>query len=134
MYNRDGHAIREGEVICIDSKGNLKPCAEDKGIVGTWKGYDIQVVNIQPGDTILFHLNDDVDIKTVSAIIEEMNKAFPNNTIIPVNEWILKGMTVVRRANPIADMVNISIINKPLEEEYPELFKNDYWYWQGGSR
>jgi hypothetical protein len=31
-------------------------------------------------------------------------------------------------------MVDISIIGKPLEEEYPELFKDDYWYWQGGSK
>lgn len=95
--------------------------------------YDIQTVNIQPGDTILFHINDDVDIETVSAIMDEMKKAFPTNTIIPVNEWILKGMTVVRQANPVADMVDLSIVDKPLEEEYPELFKNDYWYWQGGS-
>ena len=134
MYNRDNHTIREGEVICIDNKGNLNPFVKDKGIVGTWKGYDIQVVDIQPGDAILFHLNDNVDIETVAAIMEEMNKAFPDNTIIPVNEWILKGLTVVRQAEPVADMVDISIINKPLEEEYPELFKNDYWYWQGGSR
>ena len=89
---------------------------------GEWKGYDIQVVDIQPGDTILFHLNDDVDIETVSAIMSEMEKAFPTNTIIPVNEWFLKGMTIVRQANPVADMVDLSIIDKPLEEEYPDLF------------
>lgn len=122
MYNRDGSTIHEGEVIRIDSKGNLNPFIEDKGIVGKWKGYDIQVVNIQPGDTILFHLNDDVDVETVSAIMNEMEKAFPANTIIPVNEWILKGMTIVRQAESIADMVDLSIINKPLEELYPDLF------------
>lgn len=91
-----------------------------------WKGYDIQIVDIQPGDTILFHVNDDIDVNTLSAIMEEMNKVFPNNTIIPVNEWILKGMTIVRQAEPTADMVNLSIIDRPLEDEYPELFKNDY--------
>lgn len=122
MYNKDGYVIHEGEVIHIDSKGNLNSFVEDKGIVNKWKGYDIQVVDIQPGDTILFHLNDDVDIKTVSAIMNEMEKAFPTNTIIPVNEWILKGMTIVRQADPIADMVDLSIIDKPLEELYPDLF------------
>lgn len=122
MYNKDGQTMREGEVICIDSKGNFNPFVEDRGIVGKWKGYDIQVVNIQPGDTILFHLNDDVDIETVSAIMNEMEKAFPSNTIIPVNEWILKGMTIVRQANPVANMVDLSIVDKPLEEMYPELF------------
>jgi hypothetical protein len=99
-----------------------------------WKGYDIQVVDIQPGDTILFHVSDDADIETVFALMKEMNNTFPNNTIIPVNEWILKGMTIVRQSKPVADMVDISIIGKPLEEEYPELFKDDYWYWQGGSK
>ena len=99
-----------------------------------WKGYDIQVVDIQPGDTILFHVSDDVDIETVFTLMKEMNNTFPNNTIIPVNEWILKGMTIIRQSEPVADMVDISIINKPLEEEYPELFKDDYWYWQGGSK
>ena len=99
-----------------------------------WKGYDIQVVDIQPGDTILFHVSDDVDIETVFTLMKEMNNTFPNNTIIPVNEWILKGMTIIRQSEPVADMVDISIINKPLEEEYPELFKDDYWYWQGSSK
>ena len=96
--------------------------------------YDIQTVNIQPGDTILFHINDDVDLYSVSALMEEMSKTFPQNVIIPVNEWILKGMTVIRQAKPVADMVDMSIIDRPLEEEYPELFRNDYWYWQGGSK
>lgn len=98
-----------------------------------WKGYDIQVVDIQPGDTILFHINDEVDVHSLAAIMEEMSKTFPNNTIIPVNEWILKGMTIVRQAAPAADMVGLSVIDRPLEDEYPELFKDDYWYWQGGS-
>lgn len=120
MYNKDGSTIKQDDLVYVRTAG--------------WKDYDIQIVNIQPGDTILFHLNDNVDIKTVSAIMKEMEKAFPANTIIPVNEWILKGMTIVRQANPIADMVDLSIIDKPLEEEYPELFKNDYGYWQGESR
>ena len=104
MYNRDNSLIKENDKVSL------------------WKGYDIQVVDIQPGDTILFHLNDDVDFETVSAIMKEMEKAFPTNTIIPVNEWILKGMTIVRQANPVADMVDLSIVDKPLEEMYPELF------------
>lgn len=108
MYNKDGSTIKQDDLVYVRTGG--------------WKGYDIQVVDIQPGDTILFHLNDDVDIEAVSAIISEMEKAFPTNTIIPVNEWILKGMTIVRQANPVADMVDLSIVDKPLEELYPDLF------------
>ena len=122
MYNKDDYMIHKDEVTCIDNKGDLNSFVKNKDIVGKWKGYDIQVVNIQPGDTILFHLNDDVDIETVSAIMNEMEKVFPTNTIIPVNEWILKGMTIVRQAEPIADMVDLSIIDKSLEELYPNLF------------
>ena len=108
MYNRDGSTIKQDDLVYVRTAG--------------WKGYDIQVVNIQPGDTILFHLNDNVDIETASVIMDEMGKAFPDNTVIPVNEWILKGMTIVRQANPVADMVDLSIVDKPLEELYPDLF------------
>lgn len=108
MYNKDGSTIKRDDLVYVRTGG--------------WKGYDIQVVDIQPGDTILFHLNDDVDIEAVSAIMSEMEKAFPTNTIIPVNEWILKGMTIVRQANPVANMVDLSIVDKSLEELYPDLF------------
>ena len=108
MYNKDGSTIKQDDLVYVRTGG--------------WKGYDIQVVDIQPSDTILFHINDDVDIETVSAIMSEMEKVFPTNTIIPVNEWILKGMTIVRQANPVADMVDLSIVGKPLEELYPDLF------------
>ena len=108
MYNKDGSTIKQDDLVYVRTGG--------------WKGYDIQVVDIQPNDTILFHINDDVDIETVSVIMNEMEKAFPTNTIIPVNEWILKGMTIVRQASPVADMVDLSIVDKPLEELYPDLF------------
>lgn len=136
MFNGDNSIIREGDVISLNNRREYQyqTLDETKGKIGTFKGYDIQVVDIKPGDTILFHVSDDVDIETVFTLMKEMNNTFPNNTIIPVNEWILKGMTIIRQSEPVADIVDISIINKPLEEEYPELFKNDYWYWQGGSK
>ena len=108
MYNEKGNVIKQDDIVYVRT--------------GEWKGYDIQVVDIQPGDTILFHINDDVDVETVATIMEEMNKTFPNNIIIPVNEWILKGMTVVRQAKPVGDMVDMSVIDQPLEVLYPDLF------------
>ena len=86
------------------------------------KSYDIQVVDIRPGDTILLHLNDDLDIHDVSSIIKEMSKTFPENTVIPVNEWILKGMTILRKTEKINDYVNEVFLTQPLEVMYPDLF------------
>ena len=108
MYNRDGSTIKQDDLVYVRTGG--------------WKGYDIQVVDIRPGDTILFHLNDDLDICDVSSIVEEMGKVFPENTIIPVNEWILKGMTILRQAKPVGDSVDEVVMIQPLEELYPDLF------------
>ena len=95
---------------------------KDKGIVGEFKGYKIQTVDIRPGDTILLHLNDDVDIASCQEIMKEMKKTFPDNNILFVNEWVLKGMTVIHQAKPIADSVDEIILNEPLEKLYPDLF------------
>ena len=110
MYNKDGSTIKQDDLVYVRTGG--------------WKGYNIQVVDIRPGDTILFHLNDDLDICDVSSIMEEMGKAFPENTIIPVNEWILKGMTILRQAKPVGDSVDEVVMIQPLEELYPDLFGN----------
>lgn len=98
------------------------PFSENKGIVGTYKGYDIQVVEIKPGDTILLRLNDDVDLESANAIVEMMSELYPECTTIPVNEWFLKGMTILRNPDKECDSVKLSIINKPFEEMYPDLF------------
>lgn len=124
MYNYNHSIINEGDMISMDSRRNYTYNALDpsKGIIGTYKGYDIQVVDIRPGDTILFHLSDDLNIDDVSSIMEEMSKTFPENTIIPVNEWILKGMTILRKAEPVGDCVKELTMIQPLEELYPDLF------------
>ena len=97
---------------------------KDKGIIGEFKGYKIQTVDIRPGDTILLHLNDDVDLASCQEIMKEMKKTFPDNNILFVNEWVLKGMTVIRQAQPIADSVDEIILNEPLEKLYPDLFSS----------
>lgn len=122
MYKEDGRPIREGEIIRIDSEGNCKAFSENKGIVGTFKGYDIQVVEIKPGDTILLRLNDDVDLESANAIVQMMNELYPECTTIPVNEWFLKGMTILRNPDKECDSIKLNIIDKPIEEMYPELF------------
>ena len=111
MYNKYNNAIKEGDIISLNNRKT-----------SNYKGYDIQVVDIQPGDTILLHLNDDLDLSDVSSIMEEMNKTFPENTVIPVNELVLKGMTILRQDKPISISEVASI--QTLEELYPDLFGN----------
>ena len=113
MYNKHDAAIKEGDIISLDNRKT-----------SNYKGYDIQVVDIRPGDTILFHLNDDLDLSDVSSIMTEMSKTFPENTIIPVNELVLKGMTILRQAKPVGDSVNEVVSIQTLEELYPDLFGN----------
>ena len=95
---------------------------KDKGGIREFKGYQIQTVDIRPGDTILLHLNDDLDLSSCNEIMKEMKKTFPDNNILFVNEWVLKGMTILRQANPIADSVEELFISQPLEDMYPDLF------------
>ena len=113
MYNKYDGVIKEGDIVSLNNRRTYN-----------YKGYDIQIVDIRPGDTILFHLNDDLDVHDVSSIMEEMSKTFPENTIIPVNEWILKGMTILRQAKPVGDSVDEVVMIQPLEELYPDLFGN----------
>lgn len=97
---------------------------KDKGIVGEFKRYNVQTVDIRPGDTILLHLNDDIDMASCKEIMNEMKKTFPDNNILFVNEWVLKGMTVIRQTKPIADSVDEINLDEPLENLYPDLFGN----------
>lgn len=97
---------------------------KDKGIVGEFKGYNVQTVDIRPGDTILLHLNDDIDMASCKEIMNEMKKTFPKNNILFVNEWVLKGMTIIRQAKSIGDSIDEIILDEPLENLYPDLFGN----------
>ena len=96
--------------------------SKNKDIIGTSKGYDIQVVEIKPGDTIILRLNDDVDLESANAIVQMMNELYPECTTIPVNEWFLKGMTILRNPDKERDSIKLNINDKPIEEMYPELF------------
>ena len=51
-----------------------------------------------------------------------MNELYPECTTIPVNEWVLKGMTILRSPGKGCDSIKLNIVDKPLEELYPDLF------------
>ena len=58
--------------------------------------YSIQTVSVDPGDTILAHVSEDLDFETVNIILEELKVAFPDNYILIANEHILKGLTIIK--------------------------------------
>ena len=133
MFNSDNSIIREGDIITLDNGKGYQPLFDEtKGVISAFKGYDIQTVNIQPNDVILLHLNDDIDVETVASLLEEMDKIFPENTIIPVNEWVLKGMTILRQSKNIADSVNEIFLDKPAEELFSDIFNNKKTAPKGG--
>ena len=72
------------------------------------KDYAVQLVNIQPDDVILLHVAEDLDLDTVHSIYREIEKAFPNNTILVSNENILKRISIFRTDTPmlVANTIN----------------------------
>lgn len=60
------------------------------------KEYSIQTISVEPSDVILVHVSEDLDIDTVNQIYNELQKSFPNNNILIANEYILKGLTIIK--------------------------------------
>ena len=63
-----------------------------------------------------------MDLYNCKEILQELQKTFPNNNVLLVNEWVLKGMTILRNAQPIGHSVDEILLDKSLEEQYPDLF------------
>jgi short-subunit dehydrogenase involved in D-alanine esterification of teichoic acids len=66
--------------------------------------YTIQTVTTEPGDVILAHVSEDLDLDTVNEIWKQLKVAFPNNDVLIANEYILKGLTIIK---PKTGTVNI---------------------------
>lgn len=66
------------------------------GYVNSVKPYNIETFNLQKDDVILLHLHKDLDLDDTRTILEEMQKVFPNNTILVANDYILRGLTILR--------------------------------------
>lgn len=62
------------------------------------KEYSIQTLQVDPGDVILVHVSEDLDLDNVNAVYEELQKAFPYNSVLIANEYILKGLTIIKPA------------------------------------
>ena len=60
--------------------------------------YSIQSIIAEPGDVILAHVSEDLDLDTINDIWRQLKVAFPNNDVLIANEYILKGLTIVKPA------------------------------------
>ena len=60
--------------------------------------YSIQSIIAEPGDVILAHVSEDLNVETVNDIWRQLKVAFPNNDVLIANEYILKGLTIVKPA------------------------------------
>jgi hypothetical protein len=60
--------------------------------------YSIQSIIAEPGDVILAHVSEDLNVETVNDIWKQLKVAFPNNDVLIANEYILKGLTIVKPA------------------------------------
>ena len=60
--------------------------------------YTIQTIAAEPGDVILAHVSEDLNIDTINDIWKQLKVAFPNNDVLIANEYILKGLTIVKPA------------------------------------
>ena len=90
MYNvfNDPHNW-DKEVISMDNRRKYQhPVAP----------YSIQTITAEPGDVILAHVSEDLNIDTVNDIWRQLKVAFPNNDVLIANEYILKGLTIVKPA------------------------------------
>ena len=60
--------------------------------------YRIQSIVAEPGEVIVAHVSEAIDIDTVNDIWRQLKVAFPNNDVLIANEYILKGLTIIKPA------------------------------------
>ena len=97
-----------------------------QGKIGTFKSYDIQVMEVKSNDVILLHISPDMDLYNCEALYAEVKKEFPNNTVLIVNKHVLEGISILRNGN-----TKISLIDDPVDVDkiFDEIMKgqpNDF--------
>lgn len=81
-----------------------------RGIVGDFKKYDIQTVEINPNDVILLHISSNLSLHEIQAIEKEVRSEFPENRVLIVNKQVLEGMTILRK-----NSTDINLITEPVD-------------------
>lgn len=77
------------------------------------KEYNIQTISVEPCDVILVHVSEDLDLDSVNQIFKELEKSFPDNNILIANEYILKGLTIIKPKTGTVNIHNYVDTNTP---------------------
>ena len=97
-----------------------------RGIVGDFKKYDIQTVEINPNDVILLHISSNLSLRDIQAIEKEVRSEFPENRVLVVNRQVLEGMTILKKnstdINLITDPVDVNKIFDEIMKGQPNDF------------
>lgn len=88
-----------------------------RGVVGEFKKYDIQTVEINPNDVILLHISSNLSLRDIQAIEKEVRSEFPENRVLVVNRQVLEGMTILKK-----NSTDINLITDPVDVD--EIFNN----------
>ena len=95
-------------------------------VIGDFKKYDIQTVEINPNDVILLHISSNLSLREIQAIEKEVRSEFPENRVLFVNRQILEGMTILKKnstdINLITDPVNVDKIFDEILKGQPNDF------------
>ena len=114
MYNTNTTIGTPYSYLTNHSTTGVKPTyippasVKQDGFIGTWEGYKIQEVSLEPGDVLLCHISENMKLSDCQSILKELQEAFPNNTVMLCNEQVLKGMTILKGAKEISPIVNIA--------------------------
>lgn len=88
-----------------------------RGVVGEFKKYDIQTVEINPNDVILLHISSNLSLRDIQAIEKEVRSEFPENRVLVVNRQVLEGMTILKK-----NSTDINLITDPVDVD--KIFDN----------
>ena len=75
--------------------------------------YSIQSIVAEPGDVILAHVSEDLNVETIEDIWRQLKVAFPNNDVLIANEYILKGLTIIKPKTGAVNIHNYVDTNTP---------------------
>ena len=106
MYNR-GYSNLTSTTNAVNPN-YVPPSLQKTGTTGTWEGYKIQKVSLDPGDVLLCHISANMDVHDCTHILDELQKAFPDNTVMLCNEHVLKGMTIIKPTEKVSEIVDIA--------------------------